>query len=85
MENQIELNHKKVMSFGEILIDVTLDESNDDTVKQLRVKFAEIANILKDQYNTGYKSPVRSLLFDHAVGELVSAQMAVEKVITINK
>ena len=46
MENEIELNEKKVISFGEILIDVTLDESNDDTVKQLRVKFAEIANYL---------------------------------------
>jgi hypothetical protein len=43
---------------------------------------AELANLLKDEYNSEQKSPVKSLLFDHAVGELVNAQMAVVKVIT---
>ena len=45
---------------------------------------AEIANILKDAYNEeGAKSPVKSLLFDHAVGEILNAQMSVVKVITM--
>jgi hypothetical protein len=29
------------------------------------------------------KTPVKSLLFDHAVGEILNAQMAVVKVITL--
>jgi len=42
----------------------------------------EAANILKDNYTTTDGSALKSLLFDHAIGELVSAQMAVVKVIT---
>jgi hypothetical protein len=38
-----------------------------------------------EEYNEGGKSPLKSLLFDHAVGEIVSAQMAVVKVITFKK
>ena len=43
---------------------------------------AEITNILKNNYNQEMRSPSKSFLFDHAVGELISAQMAVVKVIT---
>jgi hypothetical protein len=44
---------------------------------------AEIANILKDTYTESEKSPVKSLIFDHAVGEILNAQMSVVKVITM--
>jgi hypothetical protein len=43
---------------------------------------ADLTNLLLDEYQKGDKSPIKSLLFDHAVGELVNAQMAIEKVIT---
>jgi hypothetical protein len=35
-----------------------------------------------ESYEENGKSPIKSLLFDHAVGELVSAQMAAVKVVT---
>jgi hypothetical protein len=38
-----------------------------------------------EEYDKETKSPIKSLLFDHAIGELVSAQMAVVKVITFKK
>jgi len=38
-----------------------------------------------ESYEQDGKSPIKSLLFDHAVGELVSAQMALVKVITFKK
>jgi hypothetical protein len=72
----------KLKSFGEILVDIEFNPSNNDKVAKVKELMAEVANILKDEYNTEQKSPVKSLLFDHAVGEILNAQMAVVKVIT---
>jgi len=72
----------KLKSFGEILVDIEFNSSNNDKVAKVKELMAEVANILKDEYNTEQKSPVKSLLFDHAVGEILNAQMAVVKVIT---
>jgi len=79
----IGIQETKILSFGEILVGIEFNPSNDDRVAQVKQKMAEIANILKDAYNDGEKSPVKSLLFDHAVGEIVNAQMSVVKVITL--
>lgn len=72
----------KVLSFGELLVGIEFNPANDDKVAKVKSMMAEIANLMKDDYNTEQKSPVKSLLFDHAVGELVNAQMAVVKLIT---
>lgn len=77
-----ELNETKILSFGEQLVGIEFNPSNDAGVAKVKELYAEIANILKDSYQEGPGSPIKSLLFDHAVGELVSAQMAVVKVIT---
>jgi hypothetical protein len=79
----VGIQETKILSFGEILVGIEFNSSNDDRVAQVKQKMAEIANILKDAYNDGEKSPVKSLLFDHAVGEIVNAQMSVVKVITL--
>lgn len=73
---------QKILSFGEILVGIEFNPSNDDKVTKVKSMIAEIANLMKDEYNSSQKSPVKSLLFDHAVGELVNAQMSVVKLIT---
>lgn len=78
----IGMNETKVLSFGEQLVGIEFNPSNDAGVAKVKELFAEAANILKDSYQEGPGNPIKSLLFDHAVGELVSAQMAVVKVIT---
>lgn len=77
-----EMNETKILSFGEKLVGIEFNPSNDAGVAKVKELFAEAANILKDSYTTSEGSAVKSLLFDHAVGELVSAQMAIVKVIT---
>lgn len=80
----------KILSFGELLVGVDFNPSVDPKISssdmlqvyEVKKKMAEIANLMKDAYNTEQKSPIKSLLFDHAVGELVNAQMAVVKLIT---
>lgn len=72
----------KILSFGELLVGIEFNPSNDDKVTKVKSMMAEIANLMKDVYNEEQKSPVKSLLFDHAVGEILNAQMSVVKVIT---
>ena len=74
---------EKIFSFGEILVGIEFDSATDDKVFEVKQKFAEIANLLKDEYNNSAKSPVKSLVFDHAVGEILNAQMSVVKLITM--
>lgn len=81
-EGAVGMKETKVLSFGELLVGIEFNPSNDDKVAKVNSLMAEVANIMMDQYKEGDKSPIKSLLFDHAVGELVSAQMAVVKVIT---
>ena len=81
--NEAAIIEHKIFSFGEILVGIEFNPSEDDRVFQVKQKMAEIANILKDNYTESEKSPVKSLLFDHAVGEILNAQMSVVKVITM--
>lgn len=82
MEEEVTIKETKILSFGELLVGIEFDPTNEDKVTKVKNLMAEIANIVLEEYNTEGKSPVKSLLFDHAIGEIVSAQMAVEKVIT---
>jgi hypothetical protein len=75
------VNEIRVPSFGEDLIGIDTSIENPTEVEQIKIQFAELAEKLKNSYEAE-RSPVKSLLFDHAIGELVSAQMAVVKVLT---
>lgn len=81
-EAEVLIVQEKILSFGEILVGIEFNPSNDDKVAKVKQLMAEVANIMKDAYNEGPKSPVKSLLFDHAVGEILNAQMNAVKVIT---
>ena len=81
-EQEAVVIQEKILSFGEILVGIEFNPSNDDKVAKVKQLMAEVANIMKDAYNESEKSPVKSLLFDHAVGEILNAQMNAVKVIT---
>jgi hypothetical protein len=82
MEEEVTVKETKILSFGELLVGIEFDSTNEDKVAKVKNLMAEIANIVLEEYNAEGKSPIKSLLFDHAIGEIVSAQMAVVKVIT---
>jgi len=83
MMHNMEVNEVKVPKFGEQLFAVDIDNNNGDNtdVYKVKVMFAELAEMVKKNYEDE-RSPVKSLLFDHTIGELVSAQMAVVKLLT---
>lgn len=79
----MEIKEIRIPSFGEQLIGVDINSSNEDAVTKVEMMFAEIAEIMKKNYTGESKHPLKSLLFDHAVGEIVNAQMSVVKVLTL--
>jgi hypothetical protein len=71
------------LSFGEQLVGVTFNPSNDDKVSKLKSLFAEIANIVQDEHLTHQEHYTRSILFNHTVGEILNAQMNCVKLVTL--
>ena len=79
-EQQYGVVETKLPTFGELLINT---ESEDEDVVKVTELAASIAEILKKRYSEDQRGPVKSLLFDHAVGELFSAHASVVKVLTM--
>ena len=71
----------KEKNFGEDLFGIDTSIENPTDAEKIKIIFAEIAERVKINYEEE-RSPVKSLLFDHAIGELINAQMAVVKLIT---
>jgi len=74
----------RVPSFGERLIGIDSREEPETTQEIIKYKFAEIAELMKKNYESD-RDPMKSLMFDHAIGEIISACSAVEKVITYKR
>ena len=79
-QQQYGVVETKLPTFGELLINT---ESEDEDVVKVTELAASIAEILKKRYSEDQRGPVKSLLFDHAVGELFSAHASVVKVLTM--
>ena len=79
----MEIKEVRIPSFGEQLIGIDTRNTPETDVEKVKHMFAELAEIMKNNYTSDNKHPLKSLLFDHAVGELVNAQMSVVKVLTI--
>lgn len=78
----MEIKEVRVPSFGEQLIGVDINSTEENIETKINKLFAEVAEIMKKNYSDNHKYPVKSLLFDHAVGEIVNAQQSVIKVLT---
>ena len=80
---EVTIREIKVPSFGEQLVGIGFNPSNDPDVQKVKELAAEMAEILKRRYTEDRKGAVKSILFDHALGEILNAQMNVVKVITM--
>jgi hypothetical protein len=79
----MSIKETHIPTFGEQLIGVDVESEQQDNVTKVKVMFAEIAEIMKKNYQGESKHPLKSLLFDHAIGEILNAQMSVVKVLTL--
>ena len=67
--------------FGDLLVG-NFNPSGDEKVDRVKEICSELAEILKDSYQTSDRNPVTSIIFDQAVGSILSAEMLFVKVIT---
>lgn len=78
----LEEKEKAQPKFGDLLVGRSFNPSDDARVDRIKEITSELAEILKDSYTTSDKNPVTSILFDQAVGAIVTAEMLVVKVVT---
>jgi hypothetical protein len=77
------------MTFGEKLVGLTFNPSGDAKVQRAKELCAELADLLqesrfeKSDNGNMMVSTLYSTLYDHAVGEILNAQMNVVKVLTL--
>jgi len=71
------------MTFGEKLVGITFNPSADDKVAKAKQLCAELADLLKEDSMTKEPTYLSSTLYDHAIGEILNAQMNVVKVLTL--
>ena len=73
------------LTFGQLLVGLNFNPSKDPKVEKAKKLCAELADLLmEDRKEKGY-SQIPSNLFDHAIGEILNAQMNAVKVLTFNK
>ena len=76
---------QRALTFGEKLVGLNFNPSADDKVAQAKALFAKAADLLEEEYrskNLG-ASPLANTLYQHAIGEVLNAQMNVVKVLTL--
>ena len=71
------------LTFGEKLVGLTFNPSNDDKVSKAKKLCADLADLLNDENNSKESTQFSQRLFSHAVGEILNAQMNVVKVLTL--
>ena len=81
MEEEVMIKETKVYKFGEILVGLDSEDIEESVEVEVRKKFAEIAELVLTNYTTEDRSPVKSLVFDHTIGEILNAQMCVSKLL----
>jgi len=82
-EEQLAFKETKIVSFGETLMEIDFDLSEDSSDYKVKKLMAEATNILREEYVLAGGNPVRSILFEHALGQIVNTQMSINKVITL--
>ena len=81
MESQMNFNEIKIYSFGDILVGLDSEKINEsEEIIEVKQAISKIAETLKDNYNNS-KTPVKSLLFDQAIGDLTRALLMSEKLL----
>lgn len=70
------------LSFGEKLVGYTFNPSGDAKVQRAKELCSQLADLIKDDYMSKESSTMGSRLFNHAIGEILNAQMNAVKVLT---
>jgi hypothetical protein len=78
----------KELTFGQRLVGLTFNPSNDDKVGKAKQLCADLADLVHEEYSTrkfdhSELNKIDTLLFTHTIGEIINAQMNAVKVLTL--
>ena len=71
------------LTFGERLVGLTFNPSNDDKVGKAKKLCADLADLLREEMHQRESSELSSILEKKAYGDILDAQMNVVKVLTL--
>ena len=71
------------LTFGKKLVGLDFNPSGDPKVHRAKELCAELADLLNDNFDYKNCSPLKHSLHEHAIGEILNAQMNVVKVLTL--
>jgi hypothetical protein len=74
---------RRTLSFGEELVGITFNPSNDGAVSEIKTKIAELANLLYEKHTTQENSRVGVHVYSAAIERLLEAQMFAVKYVTL--
>ena len=87
LQGELPNNQKEIqLTFGEKLVGLTSNPSNDDKVGKAKKLCAELADLTKEHWcRDAYeeKSTLENQLYNHTIGEILNAQMNVVKLLTL--
>ncbi len=84
MPNIAEVQQQE-MTFGEKLVGLTFNPSNDNKVDTAKRLCAQLADLLHDEFNVDNAgmTEIKAVLYSHTIGEILNAQMNVVKLLTL--
>jgi hypothetical protein len=73
------------MTFGERLVGLNFNPSNDDNVSKAKRLCAELADLVQDHvvHSNRETTQMEQQLHSHVIGEILNAQMNVVKILTL--
>lgn len=73
----------KQLSFGEKLVGITFNPSNDGDVAEIKTKCAELANLIYERNRQNERSELGAFIYEGAIQRLLDAQMYLVKYVTL--
>jgi len=70
-------------TFGMQLVGINFNPSGDPKVHRAKELFAQVADLVKTDFDKEPASELKSQLYNHTIGEILNAQMNVVKLLTL--
>jgi hypothetical protein len=80
--DSIKVSVNEYLTFGQKLVGLEYNPSEDKKIKRVKELCAELADLLNDEAYPNIEKQFCRILFDKAIGDILDAQMNVVKVLT---
>lgn len=83
MQDLGQLKTQPELSYGQKLVGINFNPSADDKVSQVKNLCAQLADIVNNHWENKEHTRLENQLYDHAIGEILNAQMNAVKLLTL--